>query len=196
MCLTRRGTRWRSLLRHCATRSRVRFPMASLEFLTQSFRPHYHPGVDSASNRNEYLEYFLGQRRPVRRAENPTTFICRLSWNLGASTSWNPQALSRPVIALPLSIFYRLTQQAFVTKSTRRWQHRQTWIQSTDNRFNETYVRSSPIIPFTQSTSVTILNVSCHSIFYNRLGYFKRKCLTLKRTAPYRRALYWFHVTQ
>ena len=27
--------------------------------LTQSFRPHYGPGVDSASNRNEYQEYFL-----------------------------------------------------------------------------------------------------------------------------------------
>jgi hypothetical protein len=28
--------------------------------LTQSFRPHYGTGVDSASNRNEYQEYFLG----------------------------------------------------------------------------------------------------------------------------------------
>ena len=28
--------------------------------LTQSFRPLYGPGVDSASNRNEYQEYFLG----------------------------------------------------------------------------------------------------------------------------------------
>jgi len=28
--------------------------------LTQSFRPHYGPGVNSASNRNEYQEYFLG----------------------------------------------------------------------------------------------------------------------------------------
>jgi hypothetical protein len=28
--------------------------------LTQSFRPHFVPGVDSASNRNEYQEYFLG----------------------------------------------------------------------------------------------------------------------------------------
>jgi hypothetical protein len=27
---------------------------------TYSFRPHYGPGVDSASNRNEYQEYFLG----------------------------------------------------------------------------------------------------------------------------------------
>jgi len=25
-----------------------------------SFLPHYGPGVDSASNRNEYKEYFLG----------------------------------------------------------------------------------------------------------------------------------------
>jgi len=28
--------------------------------LTQSFRSHYGPGVDSASNRNDYQEYFLG----------------------------------------------------------------------------------------------------------------------------------------
>ena len=28
--------------------------------LTQSFRPHYGPEVDSSSNRNEYQEYFLG----------------------------------------------------------------------------------------------------------------------------------------
>ena len=28
--------------------------------LTQSFRSHYGPGVDSASNRNKYQEYFLG----------------------------------------------------------------------------------------------------------------------------------------
>jgi hypothetical protein len=27
---------------------------------TQSFRPHYGPGVDSASDRDEYQEYFLG----------------------------------------------------------------------------------------------------------------------------------------
>jgi hypothetical protein len=38
--------------------------------------------------------------RPVRRADNLTTFMCRLSWNLGASTSWNPQGLYRPVMGL------------------------------------------------------------------------------------------------
>jgi hypothetical protein len=34
--------------------SRVRFPMVSLEFFIGILRPHYGPGVDSASNRNEY----------------------------------------------------------------------------------------------------------------------------------------------
>jgi hypothetical protein len=35
--------------------------MVSLEiFIDNPFRPHYGPGVDSASNRNEYREYFLG----------------------------------------------------------------------------------------------------------------------------------------
>jgi len=45
-----------------AGRSPVRFPLVSLKFLTWSFRPHYSPRVDSASNRNEYQEYFLGSK--------------------------------------------------------------------------------------------------------------------------------------
>jgi len=36
----------------------------------------------------------------VRTADNLTTFVCRLSWNLGASTNWNPQGLSRAVMGL------------------------------------------------------------------------------------------------
>ena len=40
------------------------------------------------------------KRRPVRRADNLTTFMCRLSWNLGAWSFWNPQGLSRPVMRL------------------------------------------------------------------------------------------------
>jgi hypothetical protein len=36
----------------------------------------------------------------MRRTDNLITFMCRLSWSLGASTPWNPQGLSRPVIAL------------------------------------------------------------------------------------------------
>jgi hypothetical protein len=34
------------------------------------------------------------------KADHPTTFICRLSWTPGASTSWNPQGLSRPAMGL------------------------------------------------------------------------------------------------
>ena len=33
--------------------------------LTQSFHPHYDPGVDSASNRNKYQEHFLGVKTAV-----------------------------------------------------------------------------------------------------------------------------------
>jgi hypothetical protein len=36
----------------------------------------------------------------VRRADSLTNFMCRLSRNLGASASWNPQGLSRPVMGL------------------------------------------------------------------------------------------------
>jgi len=36
----------------------------------------------------------------VCRAANLNTFICRLSRNLGAPTSWNPQGLCRPVLGL------------------------------------------------------------------------------------------------
>ena len=58
------GTRWRSCLRHCATSRKVadsdsRWCHWNFS-LTWSFRPHYGPGVDAASNRNEYQEYFLG----------------------------------------------------------------------------------------------------------------------------------------
>jgi hypothetical protein len=58
----------------------------------------------SKPNYNKFLfiqlNLVLNSFRPVRRADNLTTFMCRLSWNLGASTSWNPQGLSRPVMGL------------------------------------------------------------------------------------------------
>jgi len=45
-----------------ALSSLVRSRLVSLEFFidTKSFRSYYGPGVDSASNRNEYQEHFLG----------------------------------------------------------------------------------------------------------------------------------------
>jgi hypothetical protein len=78
----------------------------------------YGPGVDSASNRNEYQEYFLGGKggRCVGLTTLPPS--CR---NLGASTSWNPKALSRPVMGLlfsPNSVSYN-EKHPVVTMETR-----------------------------------------------------------------------------
>jgi hypothetical protein len=52
--------------------------MRSLDFLkfTSSFQPHYGPGVDSASNRNQYSESLWGGKgQPARKADN-LTVIC------------------------------------------------------------------------------------------------------------------------
>jgi len=50
----------------CATDRKVAgsIPVGVSEFLIDinSFRSHYGPGVDSASNRNEYQEYFPGEK--------------------------------------------------------------------------------------------------------------------------------------
>ena len=44
---------------HCVTKRKVAgsIPNGDIDI---AFRPLYGPGVDSASNRNEYREYFLG----------------------------------------------------------------------------------------------------------------------------------------
>ena len=54
-------TQWISWLKHCAVNRKVAgsIPDGVMVSLTQSFQPQYCPGVDSASNRNEYQEYFL-----------------------------------------------------------------------------------------------------------------------------------------
>ena len=67
--------------------------------LSQSFQPHNGPGVESASDRR-VPGISPGGAGGGRRADNLTTFMCRLSWNLGASSSWNPQGLSRTVMGL------------------------------------------------------------------------------------------------
>ena len=76
--------------------------------LTQSFRPHYGPGVDSASNRNEYQEYFLVCKCGRCLWLTILSLYCAdCFWNLGASSSWNPQGLSRPVMRLLYLYIYR-----------------------------------------------------------------------------------------
>ena len=61
---SRVGTAVAQWLRCCATIQKVAgsIPAGVSGFFidVKSFRSHYGPGVDSASNRNEYQEYFLG----------------------------------------------------------------------------------------------------------------------------------------
>ena len=58
------GTAVAQWLRRCATNRKVAgsIPAGVSGFFIdiKSCRSHYDPGVDSASNRNEYQEYFLG----------------------------------------------------------------------------------------------------------------------------------------
>jgi len=58
------GTAVAQWLRCCATNRKVAgsIPAGASGFFIdiKSFRSHFGPGVDSASNRNEYQEYFLG----------------------------------------------------------------------------------------------------------------------------------------
>ena len=53
-------------LRRCATNRKVAgsIPASVSGFFIdiKSYLFHYGPGVDSASNRNEYQEYFLGEK--------------------------------------------------------------------------------------------------------------------------------------
>jgi len=60
----RMGTAVAQWLRCCATNRKVAgsIPAGVSGFFIdiKSFQSHYSPGVDSASNRNEYQEYFLG----------------------------------------------------------------------------------------------------------------------------------------
>jgi hypothetical protein len=80
-------------------RSRVRFHMVSM-------------GLTQPSTEMSIRNISWGWRRSARRADNLTTFMFRLSWNLGASTSWNPQGLSRPVMGLLYSLKKKRWQQA------------------------------------------------------------------------------------
>ena len=97
----RRGTAVAQWLRCCVTNRMVAgsIPAVSGFFIDiKSFRSHHGPGVDSASNINEYREYFVGVKTAVRL----TTYHhpAPLSRNLGTLTSWNPLGLFRPLTGL------------------------------------------------------------------------------------------------
>ena len=93
----RNGARcwWRSWLRHCAKIRKVAGSVSG-DVIGRSY--WHNPSGSTLA---------LGSTQPLgHRAYNLTTIMCRMSWNLRASTPWNPQGLSRPVngIVLPLHL--------------------------------------------------------------------------------------------
>jgi hypothetical protein len=70
--------------------------------------------VDSASNRKIYQEYFLGIKA-ANRADNLTNYMCRLSGNLGASTSLKSLDLFRPAVGLPYLYLFCKTKRCQYT---------------------------------------------------------------------------------
>jgi hypothetical protein len=94
------SVRWHSWLRHCATNRKVAgsFP----ECVIGIFHWHNPSGRTKALGLTQPLREMSTRNNtwPVRRVDNLNTFMCRLSWNLEASNSWNRQGLSIPVIGL------------------------------------------------------------------------------------------------
>jgi len=70
-----------------------------------------------------------GVKRPMPRADKLNTFMCRLSWNLGAWTSLNPQGLSRPVMRL-LYLYLHCTSYNSDSTVARLWNGRLTNLSS------------------------------------------------------------------
>ena len=74
------GTAVAQWLRCCATNRKVAgsIPAGVSGFFIdiKFFRSHYGPGVDSASNRNDYQEYFMGVKA-AGAYDNLTTILCR-----------------------------------------------------------------------------------------------------------------------
>jgi hypothetical protein len=114
-------------LRYCATNQKVSGSIPDVVIgifhWHKFFWSHYGPGVDSASNRNEYQDYFLGGKfgRCVRLTTLPTSCaVVKKSGNLnflepsgpfqtcngtalpnlGTLTSWNPLGHPRPIRGL------------------------------------------------------------------------------------------------
>ena len=99
-------------------RSLVRSQLVLVDFsLTNTFRSHYGPGVDTASNRNEYQEYFLGGKggRCLRLTTLPP--YCAIVTKSGNLNFLEP---SGPLQACNGTAFYQFTNVLFLTLPTQK----------------------------------------------------------------------------
>jgi hypothetical protein len=111
----REGARWHSGQGTTLQtgRSRVRFPMVSLDFFSDITLP-----VDSASNRNEYQVYFLGVKAAGAKGW-PYHHPVPLSWNLGTLKFVEPsgplQTCNGTALPLPFGkVFFVLFTKSLI----------------------------------------------------------------------------------
>jgi hypothetical protein len=99
-----RGTRWRSWLRHCATSQKDRRFDSRWSHWNFSVALWSTQPLTEMSTRNPSW----GQRRPVRRADNLTTFVCRLSGNSSSLNLLEPQGAVQACRGKALRLLYPL----------------------------------------------------------------------------------------
>jgi len=96
--------RWHSLLRHCATNQKVEG--STSDYVIGIFHSHNPSGRTVVLGLTQSLteirtsKISWGLKEVGAQGSQPYHFMCRLSWNLEASASWNPQDMSRPVMGL------------------------------------------------------------------------------------------------
>jgi hypothetical protein len=103
------GTQGRGWLRHCVARRKVAVSIPDCV----SGILHWHDpsgrtmALESTQPLTELTNMDIpwGYRWPLCRADNLTTFMCWFSWNVGDSTYWNPQVLSRAVMGFALFLY-------------------------------------------------------------------------------------------
>jgi len=99
LCWVRGGTvGWGTTLQ--VWRLRVRFPMVSLEFFIDIFLPAalWPRGLTQPLTENRNISWLV--KTVGAESWNLYHLHCRLYGNLGASSSWNPLGLSRPIMGL------------------------------------------------------------------------------------------------
>ena len=84
--------------------------------LTQSFRLHYGPGVDSASNRNEYLEYFLRVKAAGAYGWQPYHLLVPIVLKSGSLKLLKPSGPAQACnwIGLPFAFILRTVRNKLV----------------------------------------------------------------------------------